>query len=71
MRYAELRFDLPASLFPPAPAPQLLDQPGTYGSHNIISQKRTNGRSGGKANDNGGDEFSDDGLDDQDLLNAG
>ena len=71
MRYAELRPNLPASLFPTMPAPRVSGQLGKPRSHNDTSTQPSKSRGGENANNITGDEFSDDGLNDQDLLEAG
>ena len=71
MRYAELKPDLPASIFPPALAPRVTDRLGAYGPLDVVPKTKPNGSSADEASNMGVDEFPDDGLDDQDLLDAG
>ncbi len=71
MRYAELRPGLPASIFPPTSSLRVPNRPGTLQHHGEVSKQYSNGRGGEPVDNLGNDEFSDDGLNDQDLLHAG
>lgn len=71
MRYAELKPGLPASLFPPTPAPRVPDHSGTFRPRDDVSKHHSKGSSGENTKNVAHDEFSDDGLNDQDLLSAG
>ena len=71
MRYAELKPDLLASIFPQKPASRVADQLQNPSSYDNLSNQRSKTEGGGNINNFIEDEFSDDGLNDQDLLNAG
>ena len=71
MRYAELKPDLPASMFPPTLVSQVPDQPRKLNPHDDVLTQYLKGNSGHNANNVPNNEFSEDGLDDQDFLNAG
>ncbi len=71
MRYAELKPDLPASLFPPMPAPRISGQSRKPRFYDDTPRQPSKFKGGENANNTTENEFSDDGLNDQDLLEAG
>jgi hypothetical protein len=71
MRYVELKPGLLASLFPPTLALQVPDHSAMFIPRNDGPMHHSKGKSGDYTNNVADDEFSDDGLNDQDLLNAG